>query len=249
MGWLPAARHKALLASLAIAVGAVAAQGQAPDAADAAIDRIWQDEARRAEADARGAAVYARHCAACHGSDMKGLAGAHTPDLTDDYWLFGGDDLDTFQVHPGDVAATIRYGIRSDHASARTASAMPGWSAIAARTEGLTPADMEDVVEYVLHLTGQPGSADAALRGKRLFGGKAACFDCHASDARGDSSIGAPDLTRPAIWLHGTDRAAIRASIVEGRANPMPAFADQLTDQQIEDVSIHVYARAAGYDF
>jgi cytochrome c oxidase cbb3-type subunit 3 len=48
----------------------------------------------------RGAAVYAAHCASCHGADLKGVTGTHAPDLTDDYWLFGGDDLDSFKVPP-----------------------------------------------------------------------------------------------------------------------------------------------------
>ena len=197
----------------------------------------------------RGAAVYAAHCASCHGADLKGVTGTHAPDLTDDYWLFGGDDLDSFKVHPADVQAVVRHGLRTGRDGARTASDMPGWAAIVAKSEGLAPGDADDLTEYVLHISGQPSDETAALRGKRLFNGKGTCFDCHASDAKGDSSIGAPDLTRPAVWIYGRDRAAIRASIVEGRAAAMPAFAEVLSEEDIAAVSLYVHGKAAGHDF
>ena len=232
------------LASAGFALALAAEAGPGPTS-----NQAWDDPALRSAAEARGAAVYAEQCASCHGADLKGAAGAHAPDLTDDYWLFGGEDLDTFQIHPSDVELTVRYGVRSGHAKARELSSMPTWQAIAAKSDGLSAADMDDVTEYVLHLSGQQADLGAALRGKNLFGGKATCFDCHASDAKGDSSIGATDLTRPATWVYGSDRAAIRASMVEGRAAEMPAFADVLSDRQIADVSIYVLARAGGRDF
>ena len=212
-------------------------------------DQVWADPALRASAEARGAQVYAAHCASCHGADLKGVAGAHVPDLTDDYWRFGGEDMDSFRMRPSDVETTVRFGVRSGHAQARMASAMPAWREIAAKSEGLDERALDDVTEYVLRLSGQTADPAPARRGAQLFNGKATCFDCHASDGKGDNSIGATDLTRPATWLHGSDRAAIRASIVEGRAAAMPAFTGTLSDRQIADVSIYVYGKAAGWDF
>lgn len=239
----------ALLAAPLLALAITAAGGQTTETAAPEVDRIWADEGLRAAAIARGEAVYAAHCASCHGADLKGAPGVPAPDLTDDYWLFGGEDMDTFQVRPSDVETIVRHGLRTGQAGERLASPMPGWADIAARSPGLGPSELDDVTDYVLHLAGQPADAEAARRGRQLFNGRATCFDCHASDAKGDSSIGAPDLTRPAIWLHGTDRAAIRATIVQGRANTMPAYADQLDDAAIRDVSLFVHARAAAYDF
>jgi hypothetical protein len=40
-----------------------------------------------------GRKVYDKACAACHGADLKGVPGQHTPDLTDADWQFSGDDL------------------------------------------------------------------------------------------------------------------------------------------------------------
>ena len=44
-----------------------------------------------AEAAARGKAVFADNCAACHGDDGKGKREFGAPNLTDADWLYGGD--------------------------------------------------------------------------------------------------------------------------------------------------------------
>ncbi|MBR2120241.1 MAG: cytochrome-c oxidase, cbb3-type subunit III [Afipia sp.] len=38
-----------------------------------------------------GKAVFAANCAACHGDDGKGKAEMGAPDLTDHFWIYGGD--------------------------------------------------------------------------------------------------------------------------------------------------------------
>lgn len=38
-----------------------------------------------------GRAVFAANCAACHGDDGKGKAEMGAPDLTDHFWIYGGD--------------------------------------------------------------------------------------------------------------------------------------------------------------
>lgn len=42
-----------------------------------------------------GAEVFARNCAGCHGADGKGTA-TLAPDLTDSYWIYGGDSHSIF---------------------------------------------------------------------------------------------------------------------------------------------------------
>ncbi len=42
-----------------------------------------------------GAALFATNCAACHRPDGGGLIG---PNLTDEYWIHGGTDVDIFNV-------------------------------------------------------------------------------------------------------------------------------------------------------
>ncbi len=51
---------------------------------------------------AAGAGIFAENCAACHGEDAKGLKEMGAPDLTDDFWLYGGDADSLFHtVHNG----------------------------------------------------------------------------------------------------------------------------------------------------
>ena len=38
-----------------------------------------------------GKAVFAANCVTCHGDDAKGKADLGAPDLTDRFWIYGGD--------------------------------------------------------------------------------------------------------------------------------------------------------------
>ncbi len=51
-----------------------------------------------AENLAAGAEVFAENCAACHGEDAKGNAELGAPDLTDGFWLYGGDRSSMYDV-------------------------------------------------------------------------------------------------------------------------------------------------------
>jgi cytochrome c oxidase cbb3-type subunit 3 len=55
-----------------------------------------------AAASARGRAIFAEQCAACHGAEGKGTAEMGAPNLTDGIWLYGGSQ--------SDVEETIRTG-------------------------------------------------------------------------------------------------------------------------------------------
>jgi cytochrome c oxidase cbb3-type subunit III len=205
-----------------------------------------------------GRKVYAQHCAGCHGADLKGLPDQHAPDLTDGEWRFSGDDLASGGnvKFPSDVEWTVRYGIRSDHPNARGLEADMLAYDPRFRTEEdtkefgdkafLTPAEIEDVVEYVLNLGGQKADAARAVRGEVLFqdGAKGNCFDCHGVDGTGSDPIGSTNLTRPDLYLWGSDRAAILESVIKGRRGLMPAFEDTLKPEEIKAVSIFVFSHA-----
>lgn len=66
------------------------------------------------------------------------------------------------------------------------------------------------------------------------------CAACHGPGGKGNTVIGAPDLTDGA-WLYGGDEDAIRTSIVEGRAGVMPGFGDALGEQGVREVATYVY--------
>lgn len=51
---------------------------------------------------AEGAAIFAENCASCHGADARGMRELGAPDLTDEAWIYGGDDASMFAtIHDG----------------------------------------------------------------------------------------------------------------------------------------------------
>lgn len=228
-----------------LALAAVCALSGAADAArqqrqQPSVNRIWADPAARARAIRAGAPVFARACASCHGADGKGAPGAFAPDLTDDRWLYGGEDIDTFIMRASDVASTILHGIRAGDKQGRN------WPEMPARGVGhsLDPDEIAAVTEYVLKLSGQPYDAAQIPAGKEAFEGEGGCYDCHTMQGWGDTATGAADLTRPKTWLYGTSRAAVAASVTEGRAGVSPAFAGKLTPAEVRALSVYVLSLA-----
>jgi cytochrome c oxidase cbb3-type subunit 3 len=113
-------------------------------------------------------------------------------------------------------------------------------------TEFLSPAEIDDVVEYVLQISGRQSDATRAARGDVLFhdGSKGNCFDCHGVDGTGLDPIGSTNLTRPDLYLWGADSTSIHESITKGRRGLMPAFDGTLKPEEIKAVSIFVFSHA-----
>lgn len=226
--------------------------------APVAVNDIAKSIRMTATAMALGKTVYDKACAGCHGADLKGLADQHTPDLTDADWRFSGDDLPSGGAikYPSDVEWTVLYGVRSGHPNARgeeadmlaydpkyrTADDTKEFGA----SEFLNAAEIADVVEYVLQISGQPHDAAKAGRGDVLFhdGSKGNCTDCHAEDATGNDALGSTNLTRKDLYLWGADRGSISESITRGRRGVMPAFEGVLKPEELKAVSIYVLNRA-----
>jgi cytochrome c oxidase cbb3-type subunit 3 len=76
---------------------------------------------------------------------------------------------------------------------------------------------------------------------KVLFGDY--CSACHGGNGAGN--LGFPVLADD-DWLYGGGVADIQTSIADGRAGSMPAFAGQMTAQELQDVSKHVVALGEG---
>jgi cytochrome c oxidase cbb3-type subunit 3 len=274
----PARRKHFLVSATLVALGICAAVGtaaQQPPATEPeeefgeflarpgelgsiAVNDIAKSLRLTAGAMSLGKKVYEKHCAECHGADLKGIHDKHTPDLTDAEWRFSGDDLASGGnvKFPSDVEWTVLYGIRSGNPNARGLEADMLAYDPKYRTEEdtkefgsdefLTPAEIEDVVEYVLQIGGQPADAARAARGDVLFhdGAKGNCFDCHSADGTGYDPIGSTNLTRPDLYLWGSDRASIHESIVKGRRGVMPAFDGTLKPEEIKAVSIFAFSHA-----
>jgi cytochrome c oxidase cbb3-type subunit 3 len=229
------------------------------DLADVPVDRIARSLRMNGQALLLGKRVYAQHCAACHGADLKGLPEQHTPDLTDSEWRFSGDDLPSggLTKYPSDIEWTVRYGIRSGHPNARGAEVNMIAFDPKYRTKDdtedfgdkkfLTDEQIDEVVEYVLQLGGQQHDRDKAARGDVLFHDNRLgnCFDCHGDDGAGIDTFGSSNLTRRDLYLYGSDRASILESVVKGRHGSMPAFDGVLKPEELKAVSVFVFTRAA----
>jgi len=205
-----------------------------------------------------GREVYDKSCASCHGADLKGIPNQHTPDLTDAEWRFSGDDYESggHIKFPSDVEWTVRYGIRSGHENAHGAEVNMLAYDPKYRTEEdtkdfgdkeyLTPAEIDEVVEYVLQISGQRADRAKAARGKALFNDntKGNCVDCHGADGSGIDTFGSSNLTKKSLFLYGSDRESIRESLVKGRHGSMPAFEGVLKPAEIKAVSVFVFSHA-----
>lgn len=78
---------------------------------------------------AEGKKIFDANCAACHGMEGQGGVG---PNMTDNYWIHGGDVKDVFK--------TIKYGVPS--------KGMIPWKS------QLSPSQMQKVASYILTLVG-----------------------------------------------------------------------------------------------
>ncbi|MFA9216374.1 MAG: c-type cytochrome [Sphingomonadaceae bacterium] len=191
---------------------------------------LQQDGALVRYALDRAPGVYAANCASCHGAERHGDLRTGAADLADAHWVHG----------KGDVAAietTILYGIRSGHPKAHGLKDMPAMG----RTQQLTRGEISDLVDYMLALSKQPHAAAAAERGRALYAGKGRCADCHGADAGGSSEFGAPRLTGP-TWLYGGQRAALQASLEDGRHGLCPAWIHQLDYADIRALAVWLAA-------
>jgi cytochrome c oxidase cbb3-type subunit 3 len=162
-----------------------------------------------------GHTLFGNNCAACHGRDAKG--GPGFPDLTTSSWLWGGD--------PEKIFNTIRVGINSAHADSHV-SQMPAFG----RDQMLRGDDVIKVATFVYSLSNpnargvDPKTVEA---GKAVFA--ANCVSCHGDDAKGNSELGAPNLT-DRFWIYGGDLTTIDNTIWGGRQGHMPTWESRLSE-------------------
>ena len=167
---------------------------------------------RNAEALAVGQKLFLNHCAQCHASDGAGSRGF--PNLTDRDWLWGGE--------PKLVEASIANG--------RT-GVMPPFG------QALGEEKIKDVASYVMSLSGGVADSIRVAKGRDVY--MATCFACHGADARGNTALGAPNLT-DRIWLHGSGDENVIQTISRGRTSQMPAHKDLLSEARIRLVTAYV---------
>jgi len=194
-------------------------------------EQIPNDPVLMALGRKRGPRMYQERCASCHGADMKGNRSKGIPDLQDRVWVFGSGSIN-------DIEQIILYGIRSGHPKAHRLTDMPGLG----RSGQLQPAEIRDVVEYVLKISHQTYDEAAAQRGDPIFHNSGVCYDCHSGDGQGISDYGAPALTgKGNAWLYGGDRATLYKTVFDGRHGLCPAWINTLSFADIRLLAIYIY--------
>lgn len=154
-----------------------------------------------------GERIFARECAACHGTNGRGQASLF-PNLKDVDWQWGGSATD--------IETTIRHG--------RNAR-MISWKPI------LQSQQIADVAEYIQTLgTLSQRNQTQSHPGKVVY--DQTCVACHGATGNGNPALGAPNLADD-IWLYGGSSENIISSIADGRNGVMPAFNERLDDAQI----------------
>jgi cytochrome c oxidase cbb3-type subunit III len=211
-----------------LAAAAAAQSGFRNRIRDASLDQIRADPDLLAFAETGGRAAFNENCAPCHRTGGAGAKGY--PNLADDDWLWGGT---LAAIHQ-----TITHGVRNTDPDSRQ-SQMPRFGA-----DGiLKSAQISDVADYVLSLSGQKAPADAVARGRAIFAEN--CAVCHGEDGKGNQEIGAKNLT-DGIWIYGGDRATIVDTITNGRGGSMPSWGARLDPSTIKMLAIYVHSLGGG---
>ena len=68
---------------------------------------------------------------------------------------------------------------------------------------------------------------------------------CHGPDGKGNPELGAPNLT-DGIWLYGSDRDTVVATITNGRGGIMPAWSGRLDPTTIKALTVYVHSLGGG---
>ncbi len=222
-GWSTRANVAVELANAEAANAAINAKLESVELA-----AITSDPELQGYATSAGNAVFKTWCAQCHGSGAAGAKGY--PNLLDNDWLWGG----TIE----DIHTTIAHGIRNEEDGDARYSEMPAFGEI------LEPAQIDQVVNYVMSLSGEARDPSLVAEGATVFAEN--CAACHGEEAMGDITQGAPNLS-DAIWLYGGSFDTIKQTVTYSRYGVMPPMGGaDLSEAEIRAVAIYVHQLGGG---
>ncbi|MEI4232610.1 cytochrome-c oxidase, cbb3-type subunit III [Roseovarius sp. D22-M7] len=176
-----------------------------------------------------GASVFQTWCAQCHGSGAAGVQAGGYPNLLDNHWLWGGT-LD-------EIRYTIAHGIRNEDDPDARYSQMPAYD------DMFEDEEIDQVVNYVMSLSGEPRDSEAAAAGEELFMNN--CAACHMEDGSGNTDLGAPALNDQ-IWLYGGDYETITETVRYSRYGVMPPWNVRLSEAEVRAVAVYVHQLGGG---
>lgn len=196
------------------------------------IEKLPENPELMQQAIAGGRAAFRVNCVQCHGSGAAGSVGY--PNLNDDDWLWGGNLKE--------IETTLIHGIRQPGDAATRMSQMPSFG----RDKILSAEQVEDATSYLLTLSALEKPSQSSARGAAIYA--ANCVVCHGPAAKGNRTVGAPNLS-DAIWLYGSSRQAIVGSITNAHAGVMPAWGTKLSPVTIKMLAAYVHSLGGGEDF
>jgi len=162
---------------------------------------------------ADGEAIYAEKCAPCHGSSGKG-DGPQAAQLPNPVTAVGSADV-ARQATPADWYTQVTKG--------NLERFMPPFGS-------LSDSQRWDVVAYAFSLS-MP--VEIVAQGEQLY--QANCAGCHGESGKGDgvdaANLSMPDLTSQA-WMAERSAADFYQVISQGAEGGMPAYADQLSEEE-----------------
>jgi len=166
---------------------------------------------------------YALYCALCHGDVGQGYAADNANMLANQDWLAAADD----------------DFIRSAIENGRPGTPMSPWGT--AWGGPMSPARVDAMVDFIrgwqLPTTSPSVLPDLPMdtaevdRGRAVF--DARCASCHGTMGEGVTAVGLNN----AQFLNDASNGYLADAILRGRAGtPMPAYADDLTEQTVADL-------------
>ena len=181
-------------------------------------------------ADKEARPLFDKNCAGCHGAQMRGNPKIGAPALVGGHWLWGNGSV--FQIE-----RILLYGIRSGEPKALNVTDMPAFGLMGRLSDG----QVRELVQFIMKLNHRPYDAEAANEGETLFhSDRYGCYDCHGSDAKGNSDYGAPDLTAN-YWNNGGSEQDIYDTIFYGRHRVMPAWRGRLSLEQMRALAVYLH--------
>ena len=171
--------------------------------------------------------LFGDNCAACHQAGGAGVIGKY-PNLADDGWLYGGN------------YASIEHSIKAGRKGN-----MPAFAQLEEKQK-------DDLAEYVLSLSGHQVDRTKAARGGQQF--SSSCVACHGANAKGNTALGAANLT-DRIWTMAdvpgaadleSKKTAIKQVIDKGISRHMPAWSGRLSNDEIKLLTVYVHSLGGG---
>jgi cytochrome c oxidase cbb3-type subunit 3 len=167
-----------------------------------------------------GGRLFSTYCTVCHASDARGAP--NFPNLADNDWLYGGE--------PEAIKTSIMQGRQ-------------GMMPSAAQNGLKGEADVKNVTNYVLSLSGLQHDKAAAEQGKGIF--TSVCVACHGPEGKGNLMLGAPNLTDE-VWLYKQRDESVEESVMktveQGRQGKMPAHGEFLGEAKVHLLATYIYS-------